>query len=110
MAAFMLDQAIEITLYGLITALMGRCPKTHYFRELKKPLKRCAPELTYIVSPSKEEESRLLLLLEKAYFESRYSASFSVSDNDVSLLKKAAEALHEKVGKVFKDKVCFLRP
>jgi HEPN domain-containing protein len=105
MAAFMLHQAIEITLRGIITALLGSCAKTHCFKELKKPLKRCAPELPYLISAHEAEEARLLHLLEKAYLESRYADDFTISDNDIDLLMEAAKVLHEKVKMIFEEKM-----
>jgi HEPN domain-containing protein len=105
MTAFMLQQGIELTLRGLIAALLGTCPKTHCFKELRKPLKRCAPELHYLLSTNEEEENRLLHLLEKAYLESRYTDNFIISDNDITLLTDGAEKLHERVEKIFKEKM-----
>ena len=105
MTAFMLHQSIELALRGMITALLGSCAKTHCFRELKKPLKRCAPELQYLLSANAAEEGRLLHLLEKAYLESRYADTLDISDNDIALLVEGAESLHERVEKIFKEKM-----
>lgn len=105
MAAFMLHQSIELLLRGLITALLGSCTKTHCFKELKKPLKRCAPELQYLVSAGEAEENRLLHLLEKAYLESRYSDAFEISNRDIELIKAAAEKLQEQVKKLLEAKL-----
>lgn len=104
-AAFMLQQAVELTLRGLITALLGSCIKTHCLRELKKPLKRCAPEIEYLFSPDEAEENRLLVLLEKAYKESRYNSQFTVNDHDIDLLSEQVEALHERAAVLFKKKI-----
>lgn len=109
MAAFMLQQAFEIMLRGLITALLGSCAKTHCFAELKKPLKRCVPEIEYLVSADAAEETRLLTLLEKAYLESRYSNQFTISNHDLDILSEAAEGLHEKVADVFAKKLTVLQ-
>ncbi len=104
MATFMLQQAVELNIRGLITALGGNCPKTHCFGELKKPLRRYAPELHWLLSINKAEENRLLRILERAYLEARYSADFSISDNDFTLLTDGAELLHEKTEAIFKNK------
>ncbi len=58
MTAFMLQQAAELITRGLITALSANCVKTHYFNELKKPLKQYLPALDYIISKSEAEEER----------------------------------------------------
>lgn len=105
MAAFMLQQAVELTLRGLITALLGNCAKTHCLRELQKPLKRCAPEIRYLFSADAAEESRLITLLEKAYIESRYSSQLVISDKDIDILTEVAEELHEKVKVLFEEKM-----
>ncbi len=108
MTAFMLHQSVELVLRGLVTALLGSCAKTHCFKELKKPLKRCAPQLPYIISNNDAEENRLLHLLEKAYLESRYADTFEISDNDMELLMEAAKTLQENVNMIFKEKIKIL--
>lgn len=105
MAAFMLQQAVELTLRGLITALLGNCAKTHCLRELQKPLKRCAPEVSYLFSADAAEESRLITLLEKAYLESRYSSQLVINDKDIDILTEGAKELHEKVKVLFEEKM-----
>lgn len=105
MAAFMLHQSIELLLRGMITALLGSCTKTHCFKELKKPLKRCAPEINYLISPDETEENRLLHLLEKAYLESRYSDAFEISNADVEVLLLAIKKLHERLKELFYHKL-----
>ncbi|MGN6352177.1 MAG: HEPN domain-containing protein [Parafilimonas sp.] len=105
MAAFMLQQAVELTLRGLITALLGSCIKTHCLRELKKPINRCVPEITYLFVADEAEENRLLLLLEKAYKESRYNSQFTINDRDIDLLSEQVEALHERAAVLFKEKI-----
>ncbi len=105
MTAFMLQQAVELTVRGLITALLGNCAKTHRFKELKKPLRRCLPELQYLLSENEEEENRLLRLLEKAYLESRYTNEFSITDNELQQLVGSAEAFYESAKDLFDAKL-----
>ncbi len=105
MAAFMLQQAVELTIRGFIHALLGSCAKTHCLRELKKPLKRCAPELQYLLSDNEAEENRLLQLLEKAYLEARYSSQFVINEKDLDALTEGAEALYEKARALFTEKM-----
>ncbi len=105
MAAFMLQQCVELCLRGLITALLGSCPKTHCFNDLKRHLKRCTPELLYLLSADADEEQWLLHLLEKAYLDGRYSKSLIVSEHDISLLQGGAEQLLGRVKEVFEGKM-----
>lgn len=99
----MLQQAVELNIRGLITASGGSCPKTHCFSELKKPLRRYAPEVRWLPSINEAEENRLLKLLERACLEARYSDNFTISDNDFILLTGAAEQLHEKTLAIFRS-------
>ena len=108
MTAFMLQQAAELVLRGLITALSGTCAKTHYFNELKKPLKRYLPALGYIISTDATEEERLLHILEKAYLESRYSHQLQVDNADIDVLSEAIELLHEKAKALFMERIATL--
>ncbi|MEP6683650.1 MAG: HEPN domain-containing protein [Parafilimonas sp.] len=108
MVAFMLQQAAELIIRGLITALSGNCPKTHYFNELKKPLKRCLPALDYIISKNETEEQRLLHILEKAYLESRYSNEYKIVNADIDLLSEAIELLYDRAEILFKERIAVI--
>ena len=108
LSAFMLQQAAELIIRGLIKALSGNCPKTHCFNELKKPLKRYLPALTYIISNNDAEEERLLHILEKAYLESRYSSQLSINNADIDLLSEAIELLHERAGILFNQRLIYI--
>ncbi len=105
MTAFMLQQAAELIIRGLITALSGSCAKTHYFNELKKPLKRYLPGLNYIISGNEIEEERLLHILEKAYLESRYSHQLYIDNADIDMLSERVELLHERAKTLFMERI-----
>lgn len=105
MTAFMLQQAVELTARGLITALLGCCPKTHSFKDLKKPLKRCLPALQYLLSENEEEENRLLHILEKAYLDARYTNELVINDNDLAQLVKNTEDFYDRAKALFDTKL-----
>ncbi len=108
LTAFMLQQAAELLIRGVITALSGNCPKTHSFNELIKPLRRYLPQLDYIISANATDEERLLNILEKAYLDSRYANNLIINDADIHLLSEAIELLHERAVILFTERVALV--
>ncbi len=76
-AAFMLQQSIELALRSIILALTGNEVKTHCIRILQKHCIRCAPELNEIFPGTNENEERLVNLLDRAYLNARYTDKFN---------------------------------
>ena len=108
MTAFMLQQGVELTIRGVIITLLGNCSKTHSFKELKKPLRRCLPEMQYLLSENEEEENRLLHILEKAYLEARYTNALFITGNDIKQLVESAEDFYARAKELFDAKMKML--
>lgn len=104
LALFMLQQAAELAMRGILIAFSGYDKKTHELRSLKKHLRRCAPQLLSVFPDNTGEETRLLTLLESAYLGARYNPACSFNSADacclhqrVSNLLQAAERVKESV-------------
>lgn len=103
-AAFMLHQATEIALRAIIISLSPYDLRTHSLRELLKNCRRYVPEIENIFSENKDEEKRLVSLLEKSYIEARYNDLFLINDSDLNLYFEEVQALHSKIEETFNSK------
>lgn len=90
---FMLQQAAEMILRGMILCLSGYERKTHELRSLKKHLRRSAPQLLNVLPDDTAEEQRLLTLLEDAYLQTRYGKDYACSPEDADLLRQRVATL-----------------
>lgn len=93
LALFMLQQAAELIMRGLLVSCNGYDKKTHELRSLKKHLRRCAPQLHTVFPDNTEEETRLLSLLESAYLGARYTPGFTCNEPDARCLHQRVDTL-----------------
>ena len=100
-SAFMLQQAAELTLRGVVMAFTGRDVRTHSVGELLKNCRRVAPQLHMILRGNGAESERLLELLEGAYLNSRYQEGYEVKAEDLEVLMKRVELLLVRAKEVF---------
>lgn len=95
LAAFMLQQAAELTLRGVLLNLNGYDKKTHELRSLLKHLRRCAPQLQTVFPGNTNEEEHLLTILQNAYLGARYDLSFTIHAEQMQLLFSWVKQLME---------------
>lgn len=93
LAAFMLQQAVELSIRGLILAWTGIECKTHSIRVLKKHLGRYAPQLCRYLPGGTEEEDKLLRILESAYLDGRYKEHYEVLPEALEVLRNRIHSL-----------------
>jgi HEPN domain-containing protein len=105
MAAFMLHQAAELALRALILSLTGQDIRTHEIKQLLKNCQRCAPSLKSIFLNVREQEERLLHVLESSYKNARYSNQFKISEEDLQRLMQLITLLLENAEQVFAEKM-----
>ena len=91
MAAFMLQQACELTYRCLLKTFRGKDVKCHSPAVLRKYLKRYAPAIIGVFSEDETEELKYLSILEEAYIKARYEKHYEI---ELSLL----QFLNERVG------------
>jgi HEPN domain-containing protein len=92
MAAFMLQQTIELALRGLVKSYLGIDIRTHSIFSLLKNLRGFFPELTLLFRSSTLEEVHSLELLERAYLSSRYDV-LEISNEHLHLATYKAERM-----------------
>jgi HEPN domain-containing protein len=105
MTAFMLHQAAELALRALILSLTGHDIRTHEIKQLLKNCHRCAPSLKSVFLSGREQEERLLNVLESSYKNARYSNQFKISEEDLQRLMKLITLLLENAEQVFTEKM-----
>lgn len=103
--AFMLHQAVELALRALILSLTGQDIRTHEIKQLLKNCHRCAPSLKSIFLSGREQEERLLHVLESSYKNARYSNQFKISEEDLQRLMPLITLLLENAEQVFVEKM-----
>lgn len=105
MTAFLLHQAAELALRALILSLTGIDIRTHEIKQLLKNCHRCAPSLKSIFVSGREQEERLLHVLESSYKNARYSNQFKISEEDLKRLMQLITLLLENAEQVFAEKM-----
>ena len=104
-AAFMIQQSVELAFRAVILALSGYDARVHSIKELKKQCRRVAPALNQLLPGGSHQEERLLALLEKAYLNGRYADNFEIDVPDLKLLLERAEIMQAAAREIFEEKM-----
>lgn len=91
LSAFMLHQSAEQSMLALLSVVMGFRANTHNVERLLRYGSFLSGALTDIFLPHKEEDKRLIKLLQKAYIDTRYGKEYTIHYNDLlQLTEKVA--------------------
>ena len=85
-AAFLLHQATERYFHAVLLVFTGYKPKTHDIELLANQTAPLHPALEGALPRVAEEDERLFKLLKRAYIDARYSKSYSVTNEELSIL------------------------
>lgn len=85
-ALFMLHQAAELVYRAITKSLSGFEEKVHELKIQRNHIRRFAPELISIFDEDKNDDKKLLEILERGYKDSRYNYDFKVDENIMPLL------------------------
>lgn len=105
LTAFMLQQATEHCLRAILYALTGHNYVTHNLQRLLRFTRQCAPELQEIFHSGPGGNKNLLHLLYKAYVHARYKDDFQIEHNQLQILFRLIQKLHDKTTQVFQEKM-----
>jgi HEPN domain-containing protein len=94
-SAFLLHQAAERTLLGLLLSLSGQNHITHHLFKLLQKCRSFTSKLNRIFRLTNEKERSLLQLLNIAYINTRYRHTYKISEEDLTMLMEKVEALHD---------------
>jgi len=95
MAAFMLQQAAEMTLHGMLMAVLGMNVRNHSIMALLKHCNRFTKQLSKLFPNNTAKESSLVKLMESAYHSARYKDDFIVDAQELALFFERVELLME---------------
>jgi uncharacterized protein len=86
-AAFLLHQATERYFHAVLLVFTGYKPKTHDIEELAGSTAALHEALVGALPRENKEDSRLFGLLKRAYIEARYSKSYRITLDELTVLR-----------------------
>ncbi len=78
-AAFMLQQACELTYRSLLLSFRGKDIKCHDLSLLRKHLSHFVPTITGVFNEDEKEELTILATIQEAYINSRYNHTYKIA-------------------------------
>lgn len=103
LACFMLHQSVEQALSALLIPLMQFHLKTHNLSRLLRLARRFSMEVYNVFPRHTMQEDQLFRLLQKAYLQSRYMNSFTVTAAETTLLVERCTLLLQKVKEAYQQ-------
>ncbi len=100
-AAFMLQQACELTYRSLLLSLRGKEIKCHNLVILRKHLSHFVPAIIGVFDSNEEKEIQMLDSIQEAYIKSRYDQHYKVSLDELNTLITAANGLIKGAKDIF---------
>jgi HEPN domain-containing protein/predicted nucleotidyltransferase len=104
-SAFELHQAAERYFATTLLVFTGTKPLTHDLEALSKLVAPLHPLLAEPFPRASEEDERLFKLLKRAYIESRYSKSYRITVEELSVLGERVKDLAGRVERVCREKI-----
>jgi len=108
-AAFLLHQAVEGILKGIIQAVLGYRVQMHNLSRLLRLTLLFTDDLIKVFELDTEEGIQLFSVLQKSYSQSRYNNVFDPDEESVKLLARRVGASYKVAGKIFKQYIINLR-
>jgi hypothetical protein len=108
-AAFNLHQATEVAYACFLLVRTLYFPRSHNIKFLRSLAEDTGPRLIAAWPRANREDRRRFELLKRAYVEARYSASYQISEADLSALSVSVHALRDLVAEVSGERVELLR-
>ncbi|MCO5239662.1 MAG: HEPN domain-containing protein [Chitinophagaceae bacterium] len=97
LSAFMLHQSAEQSLLGLLFVSTGFRANTHNVERLLRYGGFLSGALSGLFLLHREEDKRLIRLLQKAYIDTRYGKDYSIRYNDLLQLTEKVRSIADKV-------------
>jgi HEPN domain-containing protein len=105
MAAFMLQQACELSFRSLLLSLRGKEVKCHDLIVLRKHLSHFDPSIIGMFDENEQEELNILTAIQQAYIKARYDQNYEISTSELIKLINASEKFIQSAQKIF-DNYC----
>lgn len=104
MSAFMLHQAAEHSLVGLIQAYTGYRAGTHSLDKLLRYSELFTTKLTELFPRNTPEETEIFKRLNSAYIETRYREDYVIADAEIAILSRRVNLLTKTIGELCEQK------
>jgi predicted nucleotidyltransferase/HEPN domain-containing protein len=104
-AAFLLHQAVERHYAATLLVFTGYKPKSHNIEELANQGAALHPALEGALPRTEPEDKRRFDLLKRAYIEARYSKSFSITADELRVLRERVLDLAVRVRQACGEKL-----
>ncbi|HEY2582284.1 MAG TPA: HEPN domain-containing protein [Mucilaginibacter sp.] len=109
LAAFLLHQAVEGTLKGIIQAILGYRVQTHNLSRLLSLTLLFTDDLKKVFKLDTEEGFELFSLLQKSYSQSRYNNVFDPDEESVNILFQRVAAFYKVAETIIKQCISSLQ-
>ncbi|RYE59279.1 MAG: HEPN domain-containing protein [Sphingobacteriales bacterium] len=103
-AMFMLHQAIELLLRGILISLTNYNLRSHSLNEFNNKIRKCAPKLVFLEDGALEEKY-LLEQLEYSYSSARYNLAYEVGEERVLLVFEKIRSYTNLATQIFNSMV-----
>lgn len=100
MSAFMLHQAAEHSLVGLIQAYTGYRAGTHSLDKLLRYSEICTTRLTELFPRNTHEEIEIFKRLNSAYIETRYKEEYTIAGTEIAILLSRVHLLYKTINEL----------
>jgi predicted nucleotidyltransferase/HEPN domain-containing protein len=104
-AAFELHQATERYFGAFLLVFTGTKPHSHNLEELSKLVAPLHPLLAVPFPQTTEEERELFKLLKRAYIDSRYSKSYRITPEELTVLGAWVQDLAGRIERACREKI-----
>jgi HEPN domain-containing protein len=104
-AAFLLHQSVERYFHAVLLVFTGYKPKTHDIERLADETAPMHEALKAAMPRSEPDDEQRFNLLKRAYIEARYSKSYRITLEELSVLREHISDLAKRVRKACKEKL-----
>lgn len=104
-SAYMLHQAVELTIRAILMGYMGYSAYGHNLFHLLRHTYRFNAQLSEILSKGDTSDNSLLHLLNRAYTQTRYTNEFTITADQVAELNARVTQFQKRAEQLFEEKM-----
>lgn len=105
MAVFMVHQTVEQACKAMLKVMLHMRPNTHNLTWMLKLCSTLAPEIASVFPRDSPQEQSLFNKLKSSYMDSRYAATFTISEEDTWVLYYRAAAILRIAGNLCNKRI-----
>ncbi len=109
LAAFLLHQAVERYITGMLLVHTGYRPKEHDLQKLLDQAAGFDPRYTSVFPAATKEDRHLFDLLRRAYVDARYNKRYRITDQELTAIGERIETLRTLTVEVCESRIAELK-